>query len=79
MRLSASLSRFNEAVERCINWEITMNRTEWEDRVTDLLADELEITRSDAQAIMEANEDLVDAQWAAQATPETATAAVSLA
>jgi hypothetical protein len=56
-----------------------MNRTEWEDRVTDLLADELEITRSDAQAIMEANEDLVGAQWAAKATPEAAAAAVSAA
>ena len=51
-----------------------MNRTEWEDRVTDLLADELEITRSDAQAIMEANEGLVDAVWIGETEPSAAAA-----
>lgn len=59
--------------------EISMNRTEWEDQVTDLLSDELEITRSDAQAIMEANEDLADSQWADKATPESAAKAISAA
>ena len=52
--------------------EIPMNRTEWEDRVTDMLADELEITRSDAQAIMEANEGLVEAMWIGETEPAAA-------
>ena len=52
--------------------ETTMNRTEWENQVADLLADQLEITRSDAQAVMEANEGLVEAMWIGGTNPVAA-------
>lgn len=46
-----------------------MKYIEWEDQVCIQIEDALEISRSDAQAIMEANDTLLSAQWAAKGDP----------
>ena len=46
-----------------------MKYIEWEDQVCIQIEDALEISRSDAQAIMEANDTLLSAQWAAKSDP----------
>lgn len=40
-----------------------MKYSEWEDRVCDLISDQLVIPRSDAQGMLEANDTLLCTQW----------------
>lgn len=54
-----------------------MKYIEWEDQVCIHIEDALEITRSDAQAIMEANETLLYAQWEAKRGPQAAAQVIS--
>lgn len=49
-----------------------MTFIEWEDQVCIQIEDTLVITRSDAQAILEANDTLLCAQWTANAEPHCA-------
>lgn len=49
-----------------------MTFSEWEDQVCIQIEDTLVIARSDAQAILEANDTLLWAQWTANAEPHCA-------
>ncbi|WP_085618896.1 MULTISPECIES: hypothetical protein [unclassified Pseudomonas] len=49
-----------------------LDRTAWEEAVTQALADTLRSSYGDAAGVMEANEAVVDGQFAAGATPEAA-------
>jgi len=50
---------------------------EWEDQVCIHIEDALGITRSDAQALVEANEKLLYAQWEAKRGPQAAAEVIS--
>lgn len=49
-----------------------VNRTAWEETVTQTLADIMRVSYGDAAGVMEAHEAVVDGQFAAGATPEAA-------
>ena len=53
-----------------------MTFIEWENQICDLIVGSLEISRSDAQGIMEANDSLLCAQWNTNRKPHDATQSI---
>lgn len=51
-----------------------MDRIEWEDKVTDKLAELLDCSRGDAQGVLEADIDKANALYRAKWAPEAAAA-----